>query len=231
VGKERAWGETKMNQVMISVEGQTEETFVREVLTEHLWNFDVNATPVLLTTKIVKQGNSFRGGITTYGKVRNDLRRMFQNTNAVAFTTMYDLYKLPNDFPGYSTTPAGSCFDKAAYLEAEFQREINHPRFRPYFQVHEFEALLFVNPVVTARMFPETNKLRELQEIKNRFNSPEEINNGVTTAPSKRILQLYPNYDKPLYGSLVAIGVGLENIRVECPHFNEWITWLEGLGV
>jgi hypothetical protein len=220
-----------MNQVMISVEGQTEETFVGEILTRHLWDFGVHTTPVLLTTKIVKQGNHFKGGISSYDKVRNDIRRMLTNTNAVAFTTMYDLYKLPTDFPGYSTRPAGNCFIKAAYLEAEFQREISHPRFRPYLQVHEFEALLFVNPAVTARMFPETNKLDELLAIKNKFNSPEEINDSPITAPSKRILRLFPNYEKPLYGSLVALDVGLENIRAECPHFNEWITWLEGLGV
>ena len=219
-----------MNRVLISVEGQTEETFVREILTRHLWNLNVDPIPVVVSTKIVKQGNKFKGGLSSYAQVRNDVQRLLRDSNALAITTMYDLYKLPTDFPGYSTRPAGNCFTKAAYLEAEFQQEINHPRFRPYLQLHEFEALLFVNPEITARMFPETNKLRELQEIRNGFNSPEEINDGVTTAPSKRILRLFPNYDKPLYGSLVAIDVGLENIRAECPHFNEWITWLEGLG-
>jgi hypothetical protein len=231
MGEKFAWGKTKMKQVMISVEGQTEETFVGEILAKHLWNFGVSVNPVLLTTKFVKQGNSFKGGITTYGKVRNDLRRLFTNTNAVAFTTMYDLYKLPSDFPGYSTRPAGDCYVEAEYLEAEFRQEISYYKFRPYLQIHEFEAIMFVNPEVTARTFSETNKLDEIQRIKNSFQSPEEINNGETTAPSKRILRLFPNYEKPLYGSLVAINVGLENIRAECPHFNEWITWLEGLGV
>ena len=79
---------------------------------------------------------------------------------------MYDLYNLSTDFPGYTTKPVGNCFKKAAYLETEFQREIGHSRFRPYLQVHEFEAILFVNPEVTANMFPEAKKIRELEEIK-----------------------------------------------------------------
>jgi hypothetical protein len=219
-----------MNRVLISVEGQTEETFVREILTRHLWNCNVDPTPVVVSTKVVKQGNKFKGGLTSYAQVRNDLHRLLKDTNAVAITTMYDLYKLPTDFPGYSTRPAGNGHVKAAYLESEFQREISHPRFKPYLQVHEFEALLFVKPEVTARMFPETDRLKELVEIKRGFNSPEEINDGVTTAPSKRILRLFPNYEKPLYGTLIAIDIGLDNIRGECPHFNQWLTWLEGLG-
>jgi hypothetical protein len=219
-----------MNRVLISVEGQTEETFVREILTRHLWNLNVDPTPVVVATKIVKQGNKFKGGLSSYAQVWNDVQKLLRDTNAVAITTMYDLYKLPTDFPGYSSRPDGNCFEKAEYLETEFQRKISHPRFKPYLQVHEFEAFLFVNPAVTARLFPENNKLKELIAIKNDFNTPEEINDGVTTAPSKRIMRLYPNYEKPLYGSLVAIDVGLENIRAECPHFNNWITWLEGLG-
>jgi len=230
MGEEPARGTTEMNRVLISVEGQTEETFVREILAAYLWELNVDPNPVIVSTKKVKQGNKFKGGLTSYARVRNEISRLITDTNAVAITTMYDLYKLPTDFPGYSTRPAGDCFTKATHLENEFQHEISHPRFKPYLQVHEFEALLFVNPEITARMFPEANKVRELFEIKRGFNSPEEINDGETTAPSKRILQLFPNYDKPLYGSLIAIEVGLENIRAECQHFNEWLTWLEGLG-
>lgn len=219
-----------MNRVLISVEGQTEETFVREILTRHLWGQNVHPIPVIVATKIVKQGNRFKGGVTAYYKVRNDVQRLLRDTNAVAVTTMYDLYNLPTDFPGYSNRPAGNCYTKAAYLESEFRNEISHPRFKPYLQVHEFEALLFVNPEITARMFPEVNKLPQLIAIKREFNSPEEINDGNTTAPSKRILRLFPNYEKPLYGALVAIDTGLDRIRAECRHFNDWLTWLEGLG-
>ncbi len=218
-----------MRRVLISVEGQTEEMFVKQILQPHLLSLGLYLTPVVVSTKKTKQGNTFKGGLTSYQKVQNEIQRLLRDSAAVAITTMYDLYKLPPDFPGCLTRPAGNCFIQAAYLENEFQQEINDPRFRPYLQVHEFEALLFVNPEITARTLCSRDKLRELQKIRNAFNSPEEINNGETTAPSKRILQLFSDYDKPVGGSLVANALGLENIRSECQHFNEWITWLEGV--
>jgi hypothetical protein len=219
-----------MNRVLISVEGQTEETFVREILVNHLQHHNVYPIPVVVATKIVKQGHKFKGGITTYSHARNDILKLLKDKNAAAVTTMYDLYQLPSDFPGYSTRPAGDCFLKAAYLENEFQREIADERFKPYLQVHEYEAFLFVAPEITARVLSGRDRLRELRQISASFNSPEEINDGMDSAPSKRILHLYPNYQKPLDGALVVLEVGIDSIRTKCRHFNEWLSWLEGLG-
>ena len=50
-----------MSRILISVEGQTEETFVREIVSPHLSEYDVYPTPVILTTKIVKSGPNFKG--------------------------------------------------------------------------------------------------------------------------------------------------------------------------
>ena len=54
-----------MKWLLILVEGQTEETFVRDVLIAHLASFEVHATPVILKTKRVKAGGVFRGGVTS----------------------------------------------------------------------------------------------------------------------------------------------------------------------
>lgn len=218
-----------MKRVLISVEGQTEETFVQEILANHLRNYNVTPIPVVVATKVIKQGNKFKGGLNSYIQVRNDICKLLQDTSVTAVTTMYDLYHLPTDFPGYATRPPGNGAVKAVHLEAEFQQQIAHPRFRAYLQVHEFEALLFTSPEVIARMFPGTNRLPELMQIRQTFNSPEDINEGATTAPSKRILNLFPNYDKPLDGALIAIEIGVDRMRAECLHFNNWLTWLEGL--
>ncbi len=219
-----------MNRVLISVEGQTEETFVREILINHLQRHNVYPIPVIVATKMVKQGNKFKGEITTYSHAHNDILKLLKDTNAAAVTTMYDLYQLPSDFPVFSTRPAGNCFLKAAYLENEFQHEIADERFKPYLQVHEYEAFLFVAPEITARVLSGRNQLRGLRQISESFNSPEEINDGMASAPSKRILRLYPNYQKPLGGALFALEVGIDSIRMKCRHFNEWLSWLEGLG-
>ncbi|WP_428261636.1 DUF4276 family protein [Haliangium sp.] len=59
--------------------------------------------------------------------------------------------------------------------------------------------------------------------------SPEHIDEGAETAPSKRLLKLFPGYDKPSFGSLVSQQIGLEAIRRECPHFSQWVARLESL--
>jgi hypothetical protein len=219
-----------MKRVLMLVEGQTEETFVRELLAPHLWARDVNPTPVLLTTKIVKSGSNFKGGLVSYGKARNQVMRLLGDSDAAAVTTMFDLNGLPDDFPGYQTRPMGNCYDKVAHLEDAFRQDIDNPRFRPYLQLHEFEAFLFVDPATTAEIFVGASVAQELADIRRDFNSPEEINEEPDTAPSKRIRAVYGRYEKPLYGSRVASALGLKQLRQACSHFREWLEWLEGLG-
>lgn len=59
--------------------------------------------------------------------------------------------------------------------------------------------------------------------------SPEEINEGPTTAPSKRLLGLFPGYQKTLYGPMAAAAQGLAPLRAACPHFNQWVSVLVAL--
>ncbi|MEO1765387.1 MAG: DUF4276 family protein, partial [Cyanobacteria bacterium J06629_18] len=59
--------------------------------------------------------------------------------------------------------------------------------------------------------------------------SPEHINDSPVTAPSKRILACCSGYEKPLHGSLIAIDIGLDTIRKQCRHFNQWLTRLENI--
>ena len=56
-----------------------------------------------------------------------------------------------------------------------------------------------------------------------------EINDSPLTAPSKRVESLVAGYEKPLLGALAVLGIGLNAIRRECPHFNEWLSLLERL--
>ena len=65
--------------------------------------------------------------------------------------------------------------------------------------------------------------------IKAAFDTPEHINNGLKTAPSKRILSLLLEYRKTLHGPLIAEDIGLDAIRNECLHFNAWVELLSQL--
>ncbi|MCD4687255.1 MAG: DUF4276 family protein [Anaerolineae bacterium] len=216
-----------MKYVHILVEGQTEETFVRDVVQPHLLTRGIFLNPVLITTKRVKAGADFKGGVTSYGKIRNDLRPLLHDTNAVRITTMLDYYALPADFPRYDDRPVGTCFERAAFLEQAFRDDIRHWRFLPYLALHEFEALMFVSPDDIARAFPDADHAAQLHKIRNAYKSPEEIDED--QPPSKRLRKLFPRYQKPLHGPLVTLDIGIARLREECVHFDQWLQQLEAL--
>ncbi len=219
-----------MKKALILVEGQTEETFIRDVLGPYLLPKTIYLQAKLATTKRVKKGPDFKGGIVSYGKMRSDLLRLLGDTSAHIVTTMIDFYGLPPDFPGKRDLPSGTGYERVTHLEEAFRQDINHPKFIPYLSLHEFEAMLFTNPEQFAQAFPDDrNRLKELAQVKAKFGSPEEIDDQPQTAPSKRILHLFPEYQKPIDGSLIILEIGINPIRQACPHFNEWLKKLEAV--
>jgi hypothetical protein len=67
------------------------------------------------------------------------------------------------------------------------------------------------------------------QTVRDQFATPEEIDNSPETAPSRRVSDVVPGYQKPLMGVLAAQEIGIETIRRECPFFASWIKKLEEL--
>jgi hypothetical protein len=219
-----------MKRVLILVEGQTEETFIRDILGPHLTNYGIFPTPIIISTKRTKSGNKFKGGVVEYNKVKSEVLKLLGDSNASAVTTMIDYYGLPTDFPGYEALPSGGCYERVEFLEAEFSQNIDHQKFIPFIVLHEFEALLFVDTDQIASTFPgQVTVAQNLAKIKSLFNSPEEINDGPTTHPSARILAHTRGYQKPLHGSIIAKNIGIRHIREACPHFNSWLKRLEDL--
>ena len=89
-----------MQRVLILVEGQTEETFVRDLLTPHLTALGVYPTPVLVETKRAASGLKYKGGVSNYRKIKRDAQRLLNDSGVVVVTTMLDFCGLPHDFPG-----------------------------------------------------------------------------------------------------------------------------------
>ncbi|MGR3176863.1 MAG: DUF4276 family protein [Candidatus Anammoxibacter sp.] len=218
-----------MKKALVLVEGQTEEAFVKRILNEHLLEFNVSLIPTIISTKRVKSGPDFKGGIVSYDKVRRDILRLLNDTSAVTVTTMFDLYGLPKDFPGHREA-MGLQQNKVKCIEDAFMKDIGHDRFLGYLSLHEFEGLLFSSPSVIAKTLNSPGREQEINRIKNAFSSPEEINDNPNTAPSKRLLAIFPQYNKVFYGSTIAHRIGIKTIRSECQHFHEWLTSLEKLG-
>ena len=148
------------------------------------------------------------------------------------FTTMFDLYALPNDFPGYEVAKAlGEPYKRVAALETAFAKAINDERFIPYIQLHEFEALLFCGIEHLAKRYPGCEgRCEQLRKDLEKAGNPELINNSPKTAPSKRIIKAiegdkkrHYNYNKPVTGKEVTKSVGIDGLRTQCKHFDEWI--------
>lgn len=218
------------------VEGQTEEAFVNQLLVEHL-----SACRVFADARRVEVSRDprlrrvYRGGLFDYARARRDLVRWMKQDDhpEVHFTTMFDLYALPENFPAYEEARlTGDPYHRIAVLEEALGSDIRHPRFIPYIQLHEFEALIFSDPSKLSDVFIGREKaIGELRRTAEAYGCPELIDDGESTAPSKRIIREIPEYEalKASAGPLVARAVGLCTLRAKCPHFAEWLGKLERL--
>jgi hypothetical protein len=218
----------------ILVEGQTEETFVRDMLREHLATHWVYVSARRIETKRDrKKSKIYRGGISSYDKAKGDMERWLKEDKQAYLTTMFDLYGLPNDFPNIAEArKQADPYQKVRLVEEGMAADIQSSRFIAYIQLHEYEGLLFSRVEVIDEVLSlySSSKLKNLQNIRNQFNTPEEINDGITTAPSKRLMTLYPTYEKVAFGIRITKRIGLETMRQECWHFNEWLSKIESLG-
>ena len=149
-----------------------------------------------------------------------------------------DYYALPEDWPGRKPSASvQGASGKAEHVEVALLADLvqsagnrfNPRRFVPFVAMHEFEGLLFSDPEKFAHAIGRPDLASPFAAIRQEFQTPEEINDSRHTAPSKRILELHVRYEKPLMGTVAAIGIGLSKIRSECPHFNDWLIRLEAL--
>lgn len=202
-----------MLRVYVVVEGQTESVFVDNVLAPYYWPVEISLTAPILGT------SGHKGGGVNYVRVRDHVRRLLSQDRHCRCTTLLDLYGLGRGFPGEERTFASTA-ERADHLEARMIEDVDDARFLPYLQRHEFEALLFSD--CTALSLAIGVAREPLEAIRSAVPTPEDIDSGVDTAPSKRILRLKPGYKKVLEGNRAAQKVGIQGMREECPRFRRW---------
>ncbi|MDX2162349.1 MAG: DUF4276 family protein [bacterium] len=199
---------TQFRNVLILVEGQTEEAFVKDVLNPHLNSLNIHLIPTLVVTKRTAS-RRFKGGVVSYAQVENDLRQLCKDTSATAITTMIDFARLDGKgFPGWDELKTRFAnrpiYDKVAHLERRLRETIDDSRFRPYFSLHEYEALLFSRPDKIAAWFPQLSPkaVEQLSAVRAAVESPELIND--LNPPSYRIQEILrqqpENYEKRFMG-------------------------------
>ena len=223
-----------MVRLHILAEGETEETFVRDVLRPHLADFRVWVDVRCLCAK-KRRTRRTSGGVLPYGLAKADLERwMREDPNEDSwFSTMFDLYGLPRDFPGFTDgTGSADPIRRVGGIEKAFSDDIANRRFLPYIQLHEFEALLLSDPLQFDWEFIEhDDSIDRLVQMVGTFETPEHVDDDPESAPSKRIIKELPEYEgrKASAGSEVAQRIGLATIRSKCGHFDGWLSTLESL--
>lgn len=134
---------TKFLRLNITAEGPTEERFVKDILARHLDYFNIS-TDVRSVRTGKDRFKTYRGGLISYQKAKFDINTWLKEDKdkEARFTTMFDLYALPQDFPGFDEAlQIDDVYEKVKFLESHFKENIGDERFFPYFQLHEFELL------------------------------------------------------------------------------------------
>jgi hypothetical protein len=225
-----------MVRLYLFAEGQTEQTFADISIKPHLAHRNVFMNRPRLIAHARKKGQVHRGGGRNYAPMKDDiLRSLKEDSNSDAFfTTMIDLYAIHPDFPGLAESEKlrQDPLKRVEFLEKRFAEDIGDRRFIPYIQLHEYEAYLFSDPTCFEYLDAgRTKEIEALQAIANQYQTPELINDGQQTAPSKRIIAQFPYYGKAksTFGPQLAERIGLQVIRSKCSHFDKWLARLESL--
>ena len=205
----------------VVAEGQTELSFVNQILAKHLWQSHIDTTGVLIGRGEGRQG----GGGVNVDRLARTMSGLYWSFDAV--TSLVDFY-------GFERKGSATVEELEAKIRDRVHKNIRRDwdgrRVLPYVQRHEFEALLFTDVAAFSAIDVDEESVDRLQGVRSRFDTPEDINDHRDTAPSTRISQVVPSYDKVAQGALVAAEVGLEKMRTACPRFGAWLARLEALG-
>jgi hypothetical protein len=227
-----------MNEIAIIVEGLTEKTFVRDILTPHFLSHGVRIWADLAGP------TEHSGGVRSWGKVRRRIRHAVSERRGRIVTTMFDFYGMPGSWPGRTEAAQLPADTRGEHVEKamldDFRKhageDFRPDLFVPYVQVHEFEALLFSDVTKLAEVLAAESQqdhealVAKFKTMLDQAGQPEAINDGWDTCPSRRIASAAARYTKPTFGPLVAGRIGLEKLRGACPHFAQWVKRLEALG-
>lgn len=225
-----------MKRVCVVCEGQTEEEFVLLVLAPAFYAIGLNLIPEMIETS-----PGHRGGALKYERVKRHLRNTLRQSSAPVVTTLFDLYRLDQDFPGFSSSRgqadlAGRLTVLNQALHADIVAEVGclPDRFIPYIQPHEFEALLF-SDVATLVTVQESwgAATQALTAVRQVATSPEHINDSPDTKPAAHLERELkrPGYRKRLHGPIAAQKIGLHRIEAECAFFAGWLAQLRSLAI
>ncbi|MFN8077698.1 MAG: DUF4276 family protein [Kineosporiaceae bacterium] len=214
---------TGHRQLALLVEGQTEETLVRQVLGPYLQD-EVGFSwvqPIVIPTRRSGTGPAARGGVGSWPAVEKALRRLLTPAHHTV-STLIDYYALPLDAPGMSTRPAADARARVRHVEEAIGAQLRDERLVPHVVLHEIETWVLASLDHSGAHLP-ANAVRQLQDAVAAAGEPELVNDDPNSAPSKRILRASPTYGK-IQGAAAIIGAaGFPHVLATCPHTRDWV--------
>jgi len=223
-----------MTRLYIICEGQSEQEFVDGALAPYIRGINPNldiSSPIL---KSKTKNQSHKGGCVSYHRLKLYIET-FNKQERCLITTLVDYYGLENDFPDYrviQTIP--NVYNRIEKLESTIASHIQLSNFIPYIQIHEYEMFYFADLDNFINLDAELNKIyNEFIAVNTQTDNPELINDGIHSAPSKRIEKFFNKidlkYKKPYYAALYSQSCNIEILRNKCRHFNAWLEKLLAL--
>ena len=222
-----------MVEVIVFAEGPTEEQFIKRVVAPALRHLQVFLKPQLLNTS-----KDAKGGAISFDRLKFNARNTLRQKPNAVLTTLIDLYALDTSFPSFEEAMSKPDMpSRVSHLNVALHRAIvdyvdcRPERFIAHIQPYEFEGLLFSDPQALAQTEPSwLTSLEKLVTVRAAFETPEYINGGYETKPSRRLEQLLtPGYKKTRHGPLAAEKVTLASMEYECAHFHDWLDRLRAL--
>jgi hypothetical protein len=221
-----------ITEIVVLVEGQTEEIFVKELLYRYMVDKNIYLRPIIFT----KPGE--KGGDVRFSRAEKDIRNHLRQRSDTYVTIMMDYYGI-KEWPGLEESKQQrEHFKKAEIINIETEKRVQtlfpeqniERRFIPYVSMHETEALYFSDPAIIAEVL--SINQAEIELILRKYDGPEAINDSFETAPSKRLSKLSSNkYRKTTGGIAIARKIGIPRMRKRCPLFDAWISKMESLSV
>ena len=194
--------------IILFVEGKTEKRMISDLLRRWL---DPNL-PERVGISVVR----FEGWQEFTKKIKRKVEMHLQGSKGneiIAAIGLLDLYG-PDFYPDKFT----SVKSRQSWAVRHFEKEVDDPRFRMYFAVHEIEAWLLSQ----TDLFPtKVSKALPKKVIK-----PETVN--FKNPPSKTLDKCYRKatgrgYKKVVYGNPLFGNLDLEVARSKCPYFKKML--------
>lgn len=214
-----------LRQIAVVVEGQTEETFISQVLNPYLGD-GVHLQPIITHTKRVASGAAFRGGGGWRG-YRDRLQRLVHERQWHLVTTMIDFYAYPSDAPGHDCHGPGPHRPRSCVRVREGAMRDDIPgTWLPFVMLHEFETLIIAAGATMPSVLGDVTAPRAFTGIISAAGEAELVNDGRDTSPSKRVREIVPRYRKAQDSVDILLSCDLAAVLAACPGFAAWIRQL-----